>query len=302
MKDFGNKVHGELLKALPSSPCCRRSFLHGLLLNAEVGVSGLLLCRIQKSDTADAIRRLLLEQYGRVPEERTEVCYGRSVYIFEFESKRLAGFLSTISDSAIDTSGYEISDFKCPECRGAFFAGMLVSSARFCDPEKEVRLEIKIYDPVRAERIAALLTEAVGKPILSFRSGTYAVIYKRNEFVQDLLSLAGASMAVMELIQSDLLRELRGNVNRASNFVVTNIGRAASAAALQMKAIYTLKSNGAFEALPDDLKETAKLREAEPEASIAELASKHTPPISKSGANHRLKKLCELADRIKSEK
>ncbi len=302
MRGFGDRVRDELLKVLPSSPCCRRSFLHGLLLNAEVGISGMLLCRIQKSDTAAVVRKLLLEQYGRVPDERTEVCYGREVYIFEFESKRLAGFLSAMSDPETDTEKFVESEFKCAGCQNAFFAGALISSARFCDPEKEVRLEFKLYDRERAERLAAQLTTSVGKPILSARSGTYAVICKKNDCVQDLLSAVGASIAAMELIQSDLLRELRGNVNRASNFIVTNIGRAASSALIQLNAIAVLKANGLFEALSDDLKETAALREAEPEISIAELASKHVPPISKSGANHRLKKLCELAETVTNKK
>ena len=86
---FGDNVKSELLGALPQRTCCRRSYLHGLLINAENGVAGMVMCRIKGEKTAETVKKLLLEQYGRAPETRNENCYGRAVCVFEFESKRL---------------------------------------------------------------------------------------------------------------------------------------------------------------------------------------------------------------------
>lgn len=108
-------------------------------------------------------------------------------------------------------------------------------------------------------------------------------------------------MSAMALIQADLLREFRGNINRASNCEVRNIGRSVNAASAQLEAIARLKEEGLFVGLPEELRETAELREKEPECSIAELAARHSPPISKSGVNHRLRKICEAADKIKKK-
>ena len=105
----------------------------------------------------------------------------------------------------------------------------------------------------------------------------------------------------MKLIQSDLMREFRSNVNRASNCEIRNIGRSVSAAAEQLEAITFLRENGYFSGLPAELRETAELREREQECSISELAAKHSPPISKSGVNHRLHKLCAYAAKMKSK-
>jgi DNA-binding protein WhiA len=99
----------------------------------------------------------------------------------------------------------------------------------------------------------------------------------------------------MELMQGKLMRELRGQVNRNSNCEIRNICRAAVAAKAQVEAIKEIRASGRFAALPDELKETATLREDFPEIPLSELAAKHNPPITKSGLNHRLKKLLALA-------
>ena len=296
---FGQEIRQELLETLPQSACCRRSLLHGLLINAENGVAGMVMCRIPDICAAESARKLLLEQYGREPDTTVENCYGRKITVFEFESKRFAGFLGEISDPIKVTA--DIPELKCAGCRAAFLAGILSSAARFSDPDKEVRLEISISDPSRAERIACFFEANGEKPILSHRSESCSLIYKRSVGVQDILSAAGASRAAMKLIQSDLMREFRSNVNRASNCEIRNIGRSVSAAAEHLEAITFLREHGYFTGLPVELRETAELREREQECSISELAAKHSPPISKSGLNHRLHKLCAYAAKMKSK-
>lgn len=294
---FGDSVRAELLAAVPQRACCRRSYLNGIFLNAEYGIEGMVMCRLRDEEIADVAAKLLLEQYGREPDVREESCYGRRIFTFEFESKRLAGFLSELSD--VQHSAEEIPDLKCSGCRGAFAAGALLSSARFSDPTKEVRMEISVNDPSRIGRITEFFTKEWGRPGASRRSGGTSLIFRKSAVLQDILSAAGASGAAMELIQGDLLREFRGNVNRAANCEVRNIMRSVSAAGTQLEAIKLLRDSGTFELLPDDLRRTAELREKEPESSISELAEMHHPPISKSGVNHRLRRICELADKLK---
>lgn len=295
---FGDSVKEELLSALPTAACCRRSFLHGLLVNAENGIAGMVMCRLRGDDVAGTAKKLLAEQYGRTPDERAAICYGRKIITFEFESRRLAAFLAELSDAPY---GGDIPELKCTECGGYFTAGVLASSARLCDPEKSVRLEIGIPDPARAARLASFFRARGAAPIISHRSGSCSLIFKKSADVQDILSYAGAQMSAMALIQADLLREFRGNINRASNCEVRNIGRSVNAASAQLEAIARLKEEGLFAGLPEELRETAELREKEPECSIAELAARHSPPISKSGVNHRLRKICEAADKIKKK-
>lgn len=309
---FGDTVKSELIAALPKRTCCRRSYLHGLLINAECGIEGMVVCRVKSDEIAEIVKKLLCEQYGRDPEVRREVCYGRHISFFEFESRRLAAYLSGFSEpipmnedanmskkAANNASEDLIPELKCPDCKNAFTAGVLLSSARYSDPQKTVRVELDINDKARAEKTAALLSDERSAPGYSERTGRCSLILKKSAELQDILSAAGAPMAAMELIQGDLLREFRGNINRASNCEIKNISRAVGAASDRLEAIATLRAAGAFDSLPDDLRETALLCESEPECSIAELALKHPQRISKSGVNHRLRRIYEAAKKLK---
>ena len=211
--------------------------------------------------------------------------YGRIAAEVAFTSEKLADKLRELSGDAEPTL------FKCTDCSSAFLAGILLSSANFSNPDKESRIEIRINDPARAENVVHYFEEIGHRPGLSNRDG----IFKRSEDVEDILAIAGAVSSVMELMQGKLMRELRGQVNRNSNCEVRNIGRVAVASQNQIDAIAAIRAAGRFDGLPDELKETATLREDFPELSLADLAAKHSPPITKSGLNHRLKKLLELA-------
>ena len=193
------------------------------------------------------------------------------------------------------TQDAEPTLFKCKDCSSAFLAGILLSSANFSNPDKESRIEIRINDPARAENVLHYFEELGHRPGLSNRDGISSLIFKRSEDVEDILAIAGAVSSVMELMQGKLMRELRGQVNRNSNCEVRNIGRVAVASQNQIDAIAEIRAAGRFDGLPDELKETATLREDFPELSLADLAAKHSPPITKSGLNHRLKKLLALA-------
>ncbi len=300
--NFGDILRAELIEALPRRACCRRSYLHGLLINAECGIEGVVMCRVKNDAVADIVKKLLSEQYGREPQARGEVCYGRHISVFEFESRRLAAYLCRLSepfDCDLTDSEPAIPELKCADCKNAFIAGVLLSSARCSDPQKTVRMELDVNDRVRAEKLAALFAKDHSNPGYSERSGKCSLIFKKSAELQDILSSAGAPMAAMELIQGDLLREFRGNINRASNCEVKNISRAVGASAVQLEAIAAIRAAGAFDSLPDDLRETAMLRESEPECSIAELASKHPQRISKSGVDHRLRRICDAAAKLK---
>ena len=98
---------------------------------------------------------------------------------------------------------------------------------------------------------------------------------------------------------SKIQKEIRGNENRATNCVATNISKSVNASGKQIDAILKLKERGRFEYLPDDLRITAELRLSNNEASLSELAELHIPPISKSGLNHRLSKLIDEAEKLR---
>ena len=289
MKSFTERVRDEIAENLPSPQCCRRAMLCGMLINADCSPAGGVYAKLSGNACIELLPKILRETYGREATVNLQKNYGRIAAEVAFTSEKLADKLRELSGDAEPTL------FKCKDCSSAFLAGILLSSANFSNPDKESRIEIRINDPARAENVLHYFEELGHRPGLSNRDGISSLIFKRSEDVEDILAIAGAVSSVMELMQGKLMRELRGQVNRNSNCEVRNIGRVAVASQNQIDAIAAIRAAGRFAALPDELKETATLREDFPELSLADLAAKHSPPITKSGLNHRLKKLLELA-------
>ena len=131
-------------------------------------------------------------------------------------------------------------------------------------------------------------------PKVTKRRGLNVIYLKDHEAVSDFLILIGAQNASFELINNKIRKEFRNNANRQTNCDAANITRTVSSAHYQIEAINDLKRWSAYESLSPELLETAKLRIENAGATLNELAQMHHPPITKSGVNHRLKKIVNL--------
>ena len=110
--------------------------------------------------------------------------------------------------------------------------------------------------------------------------------------------MMGAQHTVFEIMNSRIEREIRNNENRATNCVAKNIEKTISAAQRQIEAINLLMEHNRLDTLPEPLRVTAMVRYHNPDATLDELVYRHDPPISKSGLNHRLKKIQDAADEL----
>ena len=98
-------------------------------------------------------------------------------------------------------------------------------------------------------------------------------------------------------MNAKIMREIRNNENRRSNCDASNIFRSTGAADVHLRAIRKLIENGKLSLLPSELKTTAMIRHQNPECSLAEIATLHEPPLTKSGVNHRLKRIVDFAEK-----
>jgi DNA-binding protein WhiA len=126
------------------------------------------------------------------------------------------------------------------------------------------------------------------------RGGQHVVYLKEGDAIVRLLSLMGASRAVMEFENVRVVREVSGEVNRRLNFETANIGKTIGSGLRQARAIERLEATGRLERLPLALREMARWRSANPELNLGELAVRMK--LSKSAVNHRLRRLQEMAD------
>ncbi|CDC60688.1 putative uncharacterized protein [Clostridium sp. CAG:448] len=152
--------------------------------------------------------------------------------------------------------------------------------------------------------MSALLSNAGFEPGIVTRKNGCGLYYKSGTAVEDVLTYIGCQNALFEMMNCQIMRDLRNDVNRSTNCVATNIKRTVSAAQRQAQAIAELEQAGILEELPDELRDSAYLRMEYPEMPLSELAMMHVPPITKSGLNHRLLRLLRIAEseRLKNGK
>ena len=130
------------------------------------------------------------------------------------------------------------------------------------------------------------------------RRNNYSVYIKENEKIADFLTLIGATVSAMEFMQIKMIKEVRNNINRSINFETANLFKITSSSSEHIKAIKKIIAHEKLDSLPYYLKETAILRLNNPYISLKELSLLYKKPISKSGVNHRLKKLIDISKKI----
>ena len=174
-------------------------------------------------------------------------------------------------------------------CKRAFLRGAFQASGSMSDPNKSYHFEI------------VCSTEEMGKQVCTLRKKSYVVYLKEGSQIVDILNIMEAHVSLMELENVRILKEMRNTVNRKVNCETANINKTVSAAVKQVEDITYLKETIGFENLPEGLVEAALARLANPDLTLKELGAVLNPPVGKSGINHRLRKLSELADKVRQE-
>ena len=174
--------------------------------------------------------------------------------------------------------------------RGAFFAGGSVT-----DPEKNYHMELATAHRSVSRETFSILLELGFQAKESTRSGNYINYFKQSEVMEDLLTTLGAPVSAMRIMSAKVEKDMRNAINRKINCDTANADKIVSAAQQQLEDIRRIDRLQGLDELPDKLYETALLRIANPEASLAELAVLSDPPVTKSCLSHRLRKLSELA-------
>ena len=174
--------------------------------------------------------------------------------------------------------------------REAFLKGGTMS-----DPAKGYHLEFVCADDADAKEIlaAAAAHDVVMRE--TTRAGRTVVYVKDGEDIVTLLAAMGASKSLMEFENERIVKEMRGSINRRVNCETANIEKTVTAAHRQLEDIRYLERMGALDRLEQTLKDVAEVRLAYPDATLAELGKRLTPPLGKSGVNHRLRRLSEIA-------
>ena len=177
-----------------------------------------------------------------------------------------------------------------------------MQSGSMSDPEKGYHLEIVFQEESEAQQIKLLMEDFGLDGKIVERKGHSIVYLKEGAQIADMLRVMEASLALMEFENIRIVKEMRNSINRQVNCEAANLGKTISAAVKQVEDIKFIISSVGLENLPEGLAETARKRLEYPEAALKELGELMDPPLGKSGVNHRLKKLSELAENLRRHK
>jgi len=183
-------------------------------------------------------------------------------------------------------------------CRKAFLRGVFLACGSVSNPEKAYRLEMVFKNTALCEAVRMMLTEDGIKAGVSQRKGDHVLYMKDADSIGVFLALIGAHNAILQHENARIIKQMRNQANRALNCDQANLDKTVSASARQCACIRFLMEAGEFDSLSDVLREAGELRLNHPEGTIAELADLCEAPTGKSGMNHRLRKLCKLAEEM----
>ncbi len=181
-------------------------------------------------------------------------------------------------------------------CKRAYVRGAYLSVGSMSDPKRSYHLEFVCDTQEQADQLKDQLKDLELDARITERKKRYVVYMKEGSSIVELLGLCEAHVALMQMENDRIVREVRGDVNRRVNCEAANITKTVNAAARQIEDIEYLRDTGILESLPHNLKEMALIRLENPDATLPELGKIFDPPLGKSGVNHRLRKLSEMAD------
>ena len=187
-------------------------------------------------------------------------------------------------------------------CRRAFLRGAFQASGSMSDPSRSYHFEIVCDSQAAAGQIQEIMDGFGLDAKIVQRKKAYVAYLKEGSRIVDVLNVMEAHIALMELENVRILKEMRNTVNRKVNCETANINKTVSAAVKQVEDITYLRDTVGFEHLPDNLAEAALARLEHPDATLKELGETLDPPVGKSGINHRLRRLSEMAEKVKQER
>lgn len=207
-----------------------------------------------------------------------------------------------ISKKEVDKIKELYQNFELPEAESeqkAFVRGCFLGSGSINNPQNKYHIEIILKDLNIANDVIKILKEynIIFKVLEqnNHNKKKVSIYSKDGEEISKFLAFIEASSCVLKFEEIRVYRDMRNNVNRVVNCETANLAKTVDAAVKQINAIKKLQETGKFNELPDNLKELAKLRVENPEASLTELGQMLKEPIGKSGVNYRLKSIVKFA-------
>ncbi len=187
-------------------------------------------------------------------------------------------------------------------CKKAFVRGIFLAAGSVNDPNKAYHFEIVVNNREMAEEVQHVVNSFSLDAKIVKRKKYYVVYLKEGSMIVDILSVMEAHVSLMDMENVRILKDMRNDINRKVNCETANIKKTVNAARRQIEDIEYIEKTKGLKYLNDSLRVLAELRLSEPDANLSELGELLNPPVSKSGVNHRLRKISSIANELREEK
>jgi DNA-binding protein WhiA len=319
---FSASVKNELCRLEVNGRCCLLSELA-----AVVGISGTVCVAINEevnfriiTENAAFARKVfsiikkLFNVYPEVVTRKSKKLKKHTSYMLVITASkgseqilRELGLFDTLEDlpsssGVTFTKGYSELPLKKPCCKKAFLRGAFLAGGSVSDPEKTYHLEITSHTRSSAVEISKLINSFGLNSRVIRRKSSFIVYLKEGENIVDFLNIIGAHKALLELENVRILKGMRNSVNRIVNCETANLEKMVKASVRQVESIKYIEENLGFSKLPDNLREIAELRLKYDDVNLKELGQMLSPSLGKSGVNHRLKRLDDIAENLRKMK
>ena len=292
---FSSEIKSTLAGLTVKKNCCKKALLLGIL-SAHSNIENHTIEFSTDNEKVSTLAAWLFRQcYGIIPYYETASGIGGAISYYKMKALDADKETSILNDiQSLLTNSTDI--LSCANCLACFGRGLFLTSGTVSDPSKKgYHLEILMKSMTIRQKVIDLFDEMGIAPKATARQGSLSIYFKNSNDIEDFLTVIGAPHAALDLMNAKIMRDIRNNENRRSNCDASNIFRSTGAADIQLRAIKKLMESGRMSLLPADLQKTALIRYENPECNLAEIAALHEPPLTKSGANHRLQRIVSFA-------
>jgi len=294
---YSYNTKAELCRLTPESTCCAVAECYGMLLYGNTfSVREIRIVtgnKILGKRIVDLFLSAFKTSFDIMPDEDES---GKQAYVIT-NSGKISRIFETYGFTKENLLAHHVNlgvlEDEC--CSRSFIRGAFLTGGAVTNPTKSYHLEI-VTDHFNVSRQTySLLLEMGFSPKETSRSGNYIIYFKQSAAIEDFLTFIGAPIHAMEIMSAKIEKDVRNTVNRKVNCDTANVTKTVDASVILIEAIERIKIAGAYDSLPEKLKQAAELRIENPELSIKELAEISTPPVTKSCMNHRMRKIAEIS-------
>lgn len=296
---FSTGVKDELLTEQVLSECCNHAQAYGLLLFGKAFNARTMAFTSEYAPAAQQYADALMDFCG----VGVTVHHGANrinTVLVRAAADRLK-VLNTFGHSQGEISlRINRANLNADCCFGAFVKGAFLSCGTVTSPDKNYHLEFVVNHSKLSADLQTLLNEVGFSPKRVMRNSYHVLYFKDSESIEDILTLMGATNASLEIMSAKMEKDLRNHANRRTNFDIANIGRIVQAGESQRLAVEKIARTTGLDSLPESLQKIAKIRLDNPDATLEQIRELLDEPISRSGVNHRLRKLIDIADKTET--